>query len=1104
MITSFLESTKIHVLIVPAGNIPENKFNEFTAVVSGFNTVDLRDVTRGGAWSNGFVKYSYKTHKTDPSEWENIQIHRKTMAIIGIINCPTTPSIQDTYANFEAMCQIQYPNVSQRMCMAFDPLPSQNDEPSGVLVMIPNCPDTSHLLNYVETLLNDFTAKLVGWLESEVNAARNPQKLVHLSTPLDTSKTADDTKVLQKRKSGRLQKIVGDYCLLGGQQKEAAAAYTAAIEACKATNDLEWSASAQEGWCAACISLNESNLPTCEEDVVNAAQQARENYNKRGAHHLELELVMKMAHFQTLLGHKDRATELLTDAYTYGETHCGTQDRIQLTGTIALLYKFMGFHRKYAFYLWLASGLYRKLFDTSAQHYLLSMCSKYYYINMDKQSSDIVLRTELHRCGTKGWPPLQKHILTDLLSASTNTNNTTNIIKYSTHLLRSLHPRLLSSDQGKLASSLATASARLYRPIDVRGKMLGLPSFVRVTPVKCSSPDSAPVELPRQNAGGAKWIFTPLQQRNKAQAPPYTWVVGETNEVHIEMSNPVSIEVHVESITLCTSGVPAEFYSSQSFTIPRESPIFEVSILGKALSPGILTINGCVIQSCGIMYFHPVKNNGEAVALDEFYYPPSPAKPSQAMTLSNSILVTEPLPSLVCEHCEGSNVRLELTEGEIYDHHFDLINLGSCPVGNVEITCSGDSEVTTSASSSRPVCTLLGGSTSQSNGEPVTSQNVPSTESVTSSQSSSSNARNSFQSPLAITEHLPLLPGDHLPLCIRIEAAKTLSLVTFSAKYWSSAESRYGRLLTVPIHVQVTSGIGVSSITAIPQGDNCLLVISLHNATLKAATVACSFSSDNRTVICTGDALIPKQMSASVVLQIPRILQGPDMQLPEEYMPQLTAATVSGTGNSGSLPNPTGHSSMVKLLDWCKSYIMQHLTVTWKLIGSCTGQTNLGGITITPKTARALTQAPVKLGMSICLIPNYSQELVSVNSNSMIPQGDLLLDTFQPLYRVKKFEQFQVTLVVTNNRPPECSPLSQIVLQLLPENSHTSPRMDQFLWVTGLLSCELKELAPGMTAKHTVVVSFVETGRFTLTGLCTRHPNANQCFGEHSVCFDVS
>lgn len=169
--------------------------------------------------------------------------------------------------------------------------------------MIPNVGDISF---YLQTMMNDFTADLLlamslmaGQLERKTliqgpiiispffaaageyaHASDTPSQTLiptqgnGISTPQITTKSLDtdsapsagtqamlisslnNAEKMKKRSPARVQKLMADLYLLAGRIEKALQSYISAIELCKLNNDLQWQASALEGYlCCQLLSI---------------------------------------------------------------------------------------------------------------------------------------------------------------------------------------------------------------------------------------------------------------------------------------------------------------------------------------------------------------------------------------------------------------------------------------------------------------------------------------------------------------------------------------------------------------------------------------------------------------------------------------------------------------------------------------------------------------------------------------------------------------------------------------------------------------------------------------------------------------------------------
>lgn len=73
--------------------------------------------------------------------------------------------------------------------------------------------------------------------------------------PLEPESTSLDTRKQERLREGRLEKHIGDYCLLAGANVDAMRRYKRAVELCKQQQDYGWVAGALEGQAASELSL---------------------------------------------------------------------------------------------------------------------------------------------------------------------------------------------------------------------------------------------------------------------------------------------------------------------------------------------------------------------------------------------------------------------------------------------------------------------------------------------------------------------------------------------------------------------------------------------------------------------------------------------------------------------------------------------------------------------------------------------------------------------------------------------------------------------------------------------------------------------------------
>jgi hypothetical protein len=318
---SFLEERTIQVAIVPIA-IDESKFAFYSALIRSLAVVDLRDVTRVQTrWKTGRVVFNFYEYRAPRSEWEEFQAYRKTVGVIGIGDCGNASGLAELNSAFEAIVA-QYPTAAHRRLLAVDPPETQLDGVLGDAVVVPTKLGLDHTTVIVQSHVSELTAKILIGHERDVYIADLPG--AYIATHLDSCKTGDEVKVVKRKKPLRAAKTRGDLCIQAGQSESAFAFYGQAVEEGKILGDWEWVAGALEGQCAALVALNERSPEVAEEEIMTKASEALTYYNRRGASVLVLELHLKVAHYQAVIGHKEKAAEWLITAHTLAENSLET------------------------------------------------------------------------------------------------------------------------------------------------------------------------------------------------------------------------------------------------------------------------------------------------------------------------------------------------------------------------------------------------------------------------------------------------------------------------------------------------------------------------------------------------------------------------------------------------------------------------------------------------------------------------------------------------------------------------------------------------------------------------------------------------------------
>ena len=109
----------------------------------------------------GKIRLNFVDSSNESNTWEDLQAHKKTLGVIGIVHCPNWEDLTGVEKEFSSILA-RTPNTSG-ICLAFSPMEHQRDLDHGIVVMIPN---DGKLALYLSTLLIDFTKNLLDKFET--------------------------------------------------------------------------------------------------------------------------------------------------------------------------------------------------------------------------------------------------------------------------------------------------------------------------------------------------------------------------------------------------------------------------------------------------------------------------------------------------------------------------------------------------------------------------------------------------------------------------------------------------------------------------------------------------------------------------------------------------------------------------------------------------------------------------------------------------------------------------------------------------------------------------------------------------------------------------
>uniref|UniRef100_A0A9I9DER7 Trafficking protein particle complex II-specific subunit 120 homolog n=1 Tax=Cucumis melo TaxID=3656 RepID=A0A9I9DER7_CUCME len=728
----------IRVAVLPVGSVPPTLLRDYLSMllrhqliplsaISSFYTEHQKSPFSHQPWDSGSLRFKFILGGDPPNPWEDFQSNRKILAVIGICHCPSSPDLDSAIDQFNAACK-SYTSALVERCFAFCPDDSQAGKGSkkgGNLRLFPPA-DRQTQEFHLNTMMQDIAASLLMEFEKWVLQAESAGTI--LKTPLDSQASLSSEEVIKakKRRLGRAQKTIGDYCLLAGSPVDANAHYSTAIDLARLTGDYFWYAGALEGSvCALLIDRMGQKDSALEEEVRYRYSSVILHYRKSFIQDntqrvsplsFELEATLKLARFLCRSELAKEVAELLTSAADGAKSLIDASDRLILYVEIARLFGSLGYQRKAAFFSRQVAQLYLQQENRHAAVsalQVLALTTKAYRVQsrssemddsfshnkvgLSNSDSGKMHHQSLVSLFESQWSTLQMVVLREILLSAVRAGDPLAAWSAAARLLRSYYPLITPAGQNGLASALSNSADRL--PSGVRCVDPALP-FIRLHsfPLHPSQLDIVKRNPDKEDwwAGSAPsgpFIYTPFSKGDTSNnnKQEMVWVVGEPVQVLVELANPCGFELRVDSIYLSVHSGNFDAFPVSVNLPPNSSKV--VTLSGIPTSVGPVRIPGCIVHCFGAITEHLFKDvdnllNGVAQGL----VLSDPFRSCGSMKLRNvlvpNISVISPLPLLV-SHVVGGNGAIILYEGEIRDVWIHLANAGTIPVEQAHISLSG-------------------------------------------------------------------------------------------------------------------------------------------------------------------------------------------------------------------------------------------------------------------------------------------------------------------------------------------------------------------------------------------------------------------------------
>ncbi|MQL91900.1 hypothetical protein Taro_024515 [Colocasia esculenta] len=706
--------SEIRVAVLPIGGaIPRDLLRDYVSMLARHTRVELSSISSfyvehqkspfaHQPWDTGALRIQFVVGGAPPSPWEDFQSNRKVLAVVGVCHCPSSPDLGLVADQFAAACK-GYTSALVERCFAFCPSDAQLEDKSNkennVILFPPSDRQAQEL--HMLTMVQDLAASLLMEFEKWVLRAESAGTI--LKTPLDSQSSLSSEEFIKakKKRLGRAQKTIGDYCLLAGSPVDANAHYTTAIELARLTGDVFWHAGALEGSVSALL-VDRMDLrdPTLEEEVkyryysvVQLYRRAflQDNAQRVSTVSFELEAALKLARYLCRRELSKEVVDLLMGAADGAKSLIDASDRLILYVEIARLFGMLGYHRKAAFFSRQVAQLYLQQDNANAAvsaMQVLSITSKAYQVQSRRADSNSSVSPNGLGSGHSDvgkmhlqsivslfesqWNTLQMVVLREILMSSVRAGVPLAAWSAAARLLRSYYPLITPAGQSGLASSLTNSAERL--PPGTRCADPALP-FIRHLLLNeyghsCSFQlemlhsfpiHPSQVDIVKRNPGKEEWwldsapsgpfIYTPFSKGgpNDGNKQDLTWIVGEPVQILVELANPCGFDLTVDSIYLSVHSVNFDVF-----------PLSDVDNLLLGAAQGLVLSDP--FRCCGS---GKLKN----------------------ASIPN-ISVVPALPLLV-SHVVGGDGAAILYEGEIRDIWLSLTNAGTVPIEQAHISLSG-------------------------------------------------------------------------------------------------------------------------------------------------------------------------------------------------------------------------------------------------------------------------------------------------------------------------------------------------------------------------------------------------------------------------------
>ncbi|XP_072459087.1 trafficking protein particle complex subunit 9 isoform X3 [Notamacropus eugenii] len=726
------------VVVQPVGIVSEENFFRIYKRISSVSQINVRDSQR--------VLYIRYRHHYPPenNEWGDFQTHRKVVGLITVTDCFSAKDWPQTFEKFHVQKEIYGSTLYDSRLFVFGLQGEIAEQPRTDVAFYPSYDECESVEKRIEDFIESLFIVLES-KRLDRATDKSGDKIPLLCVPFEKKDFVGldtDSRHYKKRCQGRMRKHVGDLCLQAGMLQDSLVHYHMSVELLRSVNDFLWLGAALEGLCSASVIFHYpggtggktgarrpqgSSLPTdtgnrhrpgalttnginadtsteigraknclSPEDIIDKYKEAISYYSKyKNAGVIELEACVKAVRVLAIQKRSMEASEFLQNAVYINLRQLSEEEKIQRYSILSELYELIGFHRKSAFFKRVAAmqcvapsiaepgwrACYKLLLET-LPGYSLSLDPK-----------------DFNKGTHRGWAAVQMRLLHELVYASRRMGNPALSVRHLSFLLQTMLDFLSDQEKKDVTQSLESYTSKCpgtmellslpdglnlppvpftKLPIVRRVKLLNLPASLRPQKMKSLLGQNMSTKSP--------FIYSPIIAHNRGEERSkkidFQWVQGDVCEVQLMVYNPMPFELRVENMGLLTSGVEFESLPA-ALSLPAESGLYPVTLVGVPRSTGQITINGYhttvfgVFSDCLLDSLPGIKTNGSTVEV-------IPALPR--LQISTSL----PRSARTLQPASGdeisTNVSVQLYNGETQQLDIKLENIGTEPLEKLEVT----------------------------------------------------------------------------------------------------------------------------------------------------------------------------------------------------------------------------------------------------------------------------------------------------------------------------------------------------------------------------------------------------------------------------------